>query len=94
MEKKKVIIYGLGKAYKTQKYFIKNEFDIVGCSDSVYRTDTGYIEPQNLSGKDFDYIYVTSSRYFSEIRTKLIEECQISEEKIISLADVDRKSVV
>lgn len=88
MEKKKVIVYGLGNALKAQKYFIKTQFSIVGYSDTSYHSEEGYIKPEEIAGKEFDYIYVTSTRYFSEIRTKLVEECKISEDKIISLADV------
>lgn len=70
--KKKIIVYGLGKAYESQKNLIENEFDVVGYSDKQKRVLPLYVVPEEICKKNFDYIYVTSKKYFSEIKEELV----------------------
>lgn len=90
MDKKSVIVYGLGKAYKNQRYFIENEFHVVGYSDKDKKDFPLYIPPEEISGKKFDYIYVTSNIFFEEIKTSILEASRggISPDRIISVSDI------
>ncbi|MCM1038086.1 MAG: class I SAM-dependent methyltransferase [Ruminococcus sp.] len=86
--RKKVIVYGLGKAYENQKSLIENEFDVVGYSDKQKRDHDSYVAPEEIGKKDFDYIYVTSKKNFREIKSELLETVQNREDIIISANDV------
>lgn len=90
MNKKKVIVYGLGKAYENQKYFIENEFEIVGYSDKDPKEVPLYVRPEDISVKEFDYIYVTSNKFFDEIKQQLLEILRggMDGVQIISLNDL------
>lgn len=70
--KKRVIVYGLGKAYKNQKFFIEKEFEIIGYSDKNQKDISLYICPEDIIKYEFDYIYVTSTRLFGEIKEMLL----------------------
>lgn len=84
---KKVIVYGLGKEYERQKTFIQSEFTIVGYSDKNRRNEPLFIEPQNIVHEEFDYIYVTSRKFFSEIKQELMER-KVDSHCIIGMDDV------
>ena len=71
MNKKKVIVYGLGKAYENQKFFLEKEFDIIGYSDKDLKNIPLYISPEDIKTKEYDYIYVTSNKFFDEIKSYL-----------------------
>lgn len=79
---KKAVIYGLGEAYEEQKYFLQNEFEIVGYCDKNAINMEGYICPDNIFLLDFDYIYITSEKYFEEIKSDILRMGGV-EEKII-----------
>lgn len=88
-EKKKVIIYGLGKEFKLFKSYIENEFEVIGYCDSKMSNMGGYIPPENLSNLDYDYICITSSKYFDDIKNKLLDLIgEEYKEKIISPYEV------
>ncbi len=85
--KSKVIIYGLGQMYEKQKCYIESRFEVIGYSD--VRTNInmpgGIIVPEDLVKYKYDYIYVTSYKYFVEIKKRLIELIgKENEEKIIT----------
>lgn len=48
MSKKKVIVYGLGKAFGNQKYFIEKEFGIIRYSDKISKDIPLYISPEDI----------------------------------------------
>lgn len=92
MEKKKnVIVYGLGKMYELAKNYIENKYNIIGCSDKDRNKQGGgvnYILPEDLSKYRYDYILITSNKYFMEIRNTVIKLVgKKNENKIISLFD-------
>ncbi len=73
--KKKIIVYGLGKMYRRTESYLENKFDIVGYSDSrEVGTDKKIIPPEDISQYDYDYICVTSTKYFDEMKENLINK--------------------
>ncbi len=88
--KKKIIVYGLGKMYRRTESYLENKFDIVGYSDSrEVGTDKKIIPPEDISQYDYDYICVTSTKYFDEMKENLINKHGGGiQNKIISLYDV------
>lgn len=88
--KKRVIIYGLGKAFENQKFFILNEFEVVGYSDKEIVDMPMYILPKDMKRVSFDFIYITSTKYFEEIKESIKEQFEnlIYDNKIISMNDI------
>lgn len=95
MRKKKVIIYGLGIEYTRIKNYIRSRCDVVGYSDSDRQKILGggqkdkFILPENLLDLEFDFICITSKKYFQEIKSKVVgligEE---NKDKIISIYEL------
>lgn len=72
-EKKKIIVYGLGKMYQRSKRHLENKFEIIGYSDRQnVQIDGKVIPPESINEYYFDYICITSTKYFNEIKEKLI----------------------
>lgn len=88
MSKKRVIIYGLGKDFKQQVGYLENEFDIIGYCDAQEHNMNNFISPTDLGKYEYDYIYITSSRYYDEIREDLLLKYKVKKEKIISTQEV------
>lgn len=90
MNKKKIIVYGLGKAYENQKLFIEKEFEIIGYSDKNKKNIFHYISPEDIKTKEYDYIYVTSNKFLDEIKSYLTKMPGggIEDAEIISLNDL------
>lgn len=90
-EKKSIIIYGLGQAYKTKKNYIENKFNVIGYSDKDEKkvcVEKNYILPQDISKYEYDYILITSNKYFGEIRNTLVGLIgEKNKDKIISMLD-------
>ncbi len=90
-EKKKIIVYGLGKVYRQIKEYIGSKYDIVGYSDK--REMEGpeqkpFILPEDLPKYNYDYICVTSNKYFVEIKRTLEQIIgRKNSNKIISLQE-------
>ncbi len=86
---KKIIVYGLGRLFKRARRYLESKFEIVGYSDSEnIIMDGKMILPENINNYDYDYICVTSMKYFSEIKDKLISLLgEENENKIIGLYD-------
>lgn len=84
----KIIVYGLGKSYEKQRKFIESKFDIVGYSDKNVKNVQPFIALKDIPSKQFDYIFITSREYGSEIKSELIEIGGVSAEKIISIDDI------
>lgn len=86
--KQKIIVYGLGEQYKKRKEYLERKYSIIGYSDKCGGEGvSNYISKNNLTKEEYDYIYVTSNKYFDEIKAMLINECGIEEEKIIGEKD-------
>lgn len=89
--KKKIIVYGLGKDYQSAKDYIKNKYDVIGYSDRNKRNfqeEGNYISPEELKEYEYDYICITSSKYFDEIRHEIAQIIgKEKESKIISIYD-------
>lgn len=89
--KKKIIIYGLGIAYKKLSKILESEFEIVGCCDkNPEQKIEGYTfyTVSELSHALYDYIFITSQKYFEEIKEELLRAYKIEPQKIISRTDV------
>lgn len=72
MEKQKIIIYGLGEEFKRQRKLLEEKYVVVGYSDrKLQETNTKYISPKDIINYEFDYIYITSRKYFDEIKSEL-----------------------
>ncbi|MCI8946958.1 MAG: class I SAM-dependent methyltransferase [Lachnospiraceae bacterium] len=96
MDKKKVIVYGLGDSYKKQKKYIESKFEIIAYSDSNrklifdLKADSElYIIPEDIQNYKYDFIYVTSSQYYKEIKRNIIELIgNENGDKVVSVYDV------
>lgn len=85
-ERKKIIVYGLGKEFRLTERYLKSKFDIIGYCDKKI---VGGIRLENIPKLKYDYIYISSSKYFQEIKENIIKIIGIrNEDKIISLCDV------
>lgn len=90
MKKEKIIVYGLGRMFWRARRYLESKFEIIGyCDRRESRKDGRMILPENIHKYEYDYICVTSTRYFSEIKDTLIDllgegACK---DKIISLYD-------
>lgn len=95
-EKKKVIVYGLGIGYTRVKDFVENRCDVVGYSDRdtsrqkiLGERFNRFILPQNLPDVEFDFICVTSKKYFQEIKGMLQEVIgEENKDKIVSVYEI------
>lgn len=88
---KRAVIYGLGYEYRKQESFIRSEFDVVGYSDRKKYDMPLYVRPADIAGLSFDYIYVTSHKFFAEIKKDILNVLNgggVFEERIISFDDV------
>jgi hypothetical protein len=85
-----LIIYGIGKRF--EEFFrhypldeFRNRYCLIGYTDSkrVLTNDTAidYIPSDQLVDRQFDYVLISSSKYYREIKKNLLEE-GISEQKI------------
>lgn len=73
--KDKVIIYGLGRAYEENRYFLHRNFEILAYADGDEEKarSGGAIRPGEIRNYPYDYIYITSRKYAEEIRAELAE---------------------
>ncbi len=86
---KKVIVYGLGREFQKYETFLKSYFDIVAYSDKNRKSMGGsYIQPSEINTKEYDYIFITSRKFYDEIKQELHEKYNIKENRIISTKDV------
>ena len=88
---KRIIVYGLGKEYETQAFLLEREYDIVAVTDkNANKADlySNFVMPELIVELDWDYIYVSSSRFFDEIKNELVSKYQIGADKIIGLQNV------
>lgn len=91
---KKVVIYGLGKAFDNDFFLyeqlpkLREKYDVICGCDKIYKNiekyGIDYIERGEHLNK-YDKIIVTSNRYYREIRTDLIVNFGIDLKKIVSI---------
>ena len=89
--KNKVIIYGLGKAYYNLINLLEAEYEIVGvCDKNPNRSVVNYTfyTPDELLHVEFDYIFVTSRKYYEEIKEELVVKFKLQSQQIISQDDI------
>lgn len=91
LSKEKIIVYGLGKDYESAKDYIKNKFDVIGYSDrnrERFHEEGNFIRPGDFKEFEYDYICITSSKFFEEIRQEVVKAIgKENESKIISIYD-------
>lgn len=93
MQKKHVIVYGLGMEYEKQKYFIEDEWSIVCYADKKedkpmsIRGGQLYILPSEISKQSYEYIYITTEKFAEEIEEELISKYNIPQNKILKPKD-------
>lgn len=90
MEKSRAIVYGLGEAYESSKYYLENTFDIVAYSDRRWKEFEvgGVVAPEKMKDYPHEYIYITSKKYSGEIKKELVEKYGISVKKILTVEDM------
>lgn len=67
------IIYGLGRQFEAERWLLENEFKVIGYSDKNYRNINSYVRPEKINEVHPDVVYITSTKYFSEIKKELSE---------------------
>lgn len=88
-EQFEVVIYGLGNTLQDAIEYIRQRFNVVGCSDSniekkavAEKMGVPFITKDMLKQVDYDYILIVSI-YDNEIKEQLIENVGIEEQKIL-----------
>ena len=79
MDKKKVVVFGLGRVYRTfLDVYDRSKMDIIALSDnnrSLFEMGIegceNLVKPEEINKLDFDYIIVTCS-FYDEIKKQLI----------------------
>ncbi len=82
----KIIVYGLGREFQSQWFMLSREYEVVGVSDKNIKLRGKYerfVEPQNIKNIDWDYVYVTSTKFYKEIVHELKNNYGIPEKSII-----------
>ncbi len=72
---------------KNKKNFLENCYIVVGYSDKLHRAVEKYIEVKDIKNNEFDFVYITSTKYFLEIKEELIH-MRVEEKKIKMLYDI------
>lgn len=91
--KRKAIIYGLGNDYLSMKKYIETCFEVIGYSDKNKKfylvRGERYIPLEEISKCEFDYICITTGKFFEEIKQEILELIgNENENKVISIYDV------
>ena len=85
---KKIIVYGMGLRFKEQKHFLESVFDIVAYCDRTFFPYDKYITPDRINDIEFDAIYISSAKYYEEIRSELIDKYDIPADKIVTIYEL------
>lgn len=84
----RIIIYGLGEAYrrmigKWPADVLAKKYRVLGIMDAKAVSDEfSMITLEDLPHAAYDYILISSGKYFHDIKDRLISECHVPEEKI------------
>ena len=84
----KIIIYGLGEGYELSASYLTKTFNVVGFSDRVEAEIEKYVKPCEIHKVQFDYIVVTSNKYYEEIRRELVTDHQVPLHKIVTVNEL------
>ena len=86
----KVVVYGLGYNYDFHRKFIESYFCVVGYTDKDKDKDKEtepFVQCDNIQN-DYDYVLITTDKYYCEIRDYLISSAHIPKERIIGMHNV------
>ena len=86
--KEKIVVYGLGKFYASVRSFIEREFCIVGYSDRKKVQCEGYVSASDIHRLEYEYVLITSTDYYEEIKNELVNKHEIPEHKVISVNEL------
>lgn len=88
----RVIVYGLGHRWMESKEYIKNNYEIVGYSDSDISKSAecpdNFIKKHDIRSYEFDFVLVTSYLNIQEIRNELCSALSIDKGKIRSIYQI------
>ena len=87
----KIILYGMGENFLDYKEYLSEKYTIAGVSDSNTEKNTknkDFVSPDKIKDSSFDYIVVTASRFYEEIKEDLIQNHNIRSEQIISIREI------
>lgn len=79
-EKRKIIVYGLGKVYNRLINLLQTEYEIVGVCDKNSEKSVEkykFYSIDEVSSVACDYIFITSQKYFKEIKEELVHKYKI-----------------
>ena len=84
----RVIVYGLGREYEKLIPLLEHNFEIVAYCDRNKNNKIDNIAPQEIANFHYDKIFITSTKYYEEIKSDLINVYGVEECKIISKEDI------
>lgn len=92
-EKSSIIVYGMGKAYESVRFYIEETFDILAYSDKNWNKLNlerrgNVIPPDKIKDYLCDYIYISSEKYAEEIKRELEKNYGISPLKFLTIQDM------
>lgn len=97
--KKKIIVFGLGKMFKSfMQIYDEQRVDIVAVCDNNQNSRSTFakvynrISPEQISSYEYDYVVITSS-YYNEIKSQLIG-LGINESRIMEYAGIYNRITV
>ena len=87
----RIILYGMGENFLDYKEYLSEKYIIAGVSDSNAEKRTknnDFVSPDKIKDLGFDYIVVTASRFYEEIKEDLVQNHNIRSEQIISIREI------
>lgn len=91
----KVVIWGNGQNWHDFLInygieYIKERFNFMGICDRkcIFETDELIIKADELKKIKFDYVIITSDKYYVEIKRELMQDYKVNEEKILFLEQI------
>lgn len=95
-----IIVYGIGGTLKQSLEYLRERFNIVGCSDKnpdkaqdEMVVGIPYYKPEELKEIAYDYIFI-SSDFDTPIKKYLVEELDIKEDKVLKRDEWYRLPVI
>ena len=88
---KKIILYGAGENFSGYREYLSKRYAITGASDSSIEKSAlcdDFIAPDDIKKYESDYVVVTVSRYYEEIKSDLVQNRGIPEQKIVDIRQV------
>ena len=81
----------MGENFLDYKEYLSEKYIIAGVSDSNTEKNAmsnDFINPDEIRNLEFDYVVVTASRFYEEIRGNLIQNHNIQSEQIVSIREM------